>query len=437
MTVSVGDDPQAVRGRQEPWASPGALFPYLCMAVSFVICVFFAFYYQDVDIEPHEHTRAAIALLHGQGLANPYITPTGPTAHVSPLFAFINAGIYSIFGEYTGPARVAVSVIYSIIYVLNIWLALRISVRLGVGRLMTNVVMFIVSIIPFYHYYGVILFRQWDQPYACLMLTATLHLFLRGLEDRRPGYGQPLLMAVLAGCSVVMTPVIAPTCFFAMAWMAWKKRHGDLRQYFVRITLATMVIFAVFIVPWGVRNYYALGKFIITRSNFNIELSTGNNDAAEGRVVDPRQIHPSVWPEAGRRVAEIGEVAYAAQEGEVARAWVWEHKARFVWLTVKRFYYYFIPSLPLDTMMADTPLAGMAAMWIMFACFGVARAAALALTVVWRRHMALWWNFAVLPMAPFFITYVHYRYTFATFFVSACLIGAMADLWLKKRAGAA
>src|SRR6476469_583693 len=51
------------------------------------------------DLSRYELERTAISLSRTGIFGNPYAIPTGPTAHVSPGYTIILAGIFHAFGE--------------------------------------------------------------------------------------------------------------------------------------------------------------------------------------------------------------------------------------------------------------------------------------------------------------------------------------------------
>jgi hypothetical protein len=51
-----------------------------------------------LDLQRFEMERAAISLAQTGVLGNPYAIPTGPTAHVAPLYAGLLATIFFVFG---------------------------------------------------------------------------------------------------------------------------------------------------------------------------------------------------------------------------------------------------------------------------------------------------------------------------------------------------
>jgi hypothetical protein len=50
------------------------------------------------DLERYEVERTAISLAHHGTLADPYLIPTGPTAHAAPGYPILLAAIFFVFG---------------------------------------------------------------------------------------------------------------------------------------------------------------------------------------------------------------------------------------------------------------------------------------------------------------------------------------------------
>jgi len=49
----------------------------------------------------YEMGRIAAAIASGHGFSNPFQTPTGPTAWEPPLYPYLTAGIFRVFGIYS------------------------------------------------------------------------------------------------------------------------------------------------------------------------------------------------------------------------------------------------------------------------------------------------------------------------------------------------
>src|SRR5205823_8918953 len=61
----------------------------------------------------YEMGRIAEAIALGQGFSNPFQAPTGPTAWEPPLYPYLTAGIFRIFGVYSNASALALLTINS------------------------------------------------------------------------------------------------------------------------------------------------------------------------------------------------------------------------------------------------------------------------------------------------------------------------------------
>ena len=168
---------------------------------------------------------------------------------------------------------------------------------------------------------------------ALLGLIAALDfLQRRGWSDRR---------AILtAGIAVGVTALLCPNlllvpALFVAAEGAWRVAEWK------RVLVAGLGIFAitlVVILPWVVRNYYALGGFVPLRSNLGLELAVGNRPGADGHTycLGFAEMHPFASAAERGRLAERGELAYMRDKGQLALTWIADHPAGFASLTLRR-----------------------------------------------------------------------------------------------------
>ena len=107
-------------------------------------------------------------------------------------------------------------------------------------------------------------------------------------------------------------PAIALMLLVEVAWPTGPRRH-------VLVGAASVVmVTAVLVAPWMIRNYFALGGFVPLRSNFGMELSFGNHPESTGSSnidwSDPdmssKMRHPHPNAAECRKLADMGEVAY-------------------------------------------------------------------------------------------------------------------------------
>jgi hypothetical protein len=113
----------------------------------------------------------------------------------------------------------------------------------------------------------------------------------------------------------------------------WKRHKSSWTGIFV-----ASAVFAACIAPWLVRNHHAFGQFVFLRSNFGAELRLGNGPGAAGIWME--YLHPTQNVFQMRRYRQLGEIGYVAERKRQALTFIREDYARFAWLSVKRFVYY-------------------------------------------------------------------------------------------------
>ncbi len=276
---------------------------------------------------PREIERIVHSLVETGAFANPYALPTGPTAHVPPIFPAILGGIYCLFGVTPTAAQVSflfIAVTASLLYAMLPW----ISNRLGLGRGSGFI--------------GGLMGVQPEEPYlhsedlAAVMLLVLLAAFLVRWANRRTSWQSSLLLGIGMGIAFHVQPAILPVMLGCMAFEVWW-----LRGRRSRTLIGVMALGAVLAcVPWAWRNYTAFHELFFIRSNLGLELRMGNNPNAEAtfELMDLHRlyVHPTLLVQEARDVAQMGEAAYMRRAGQEALTWIAANPRRFLELTAQR-----------------------------------------------------------------------------------------------------
>src|SRR5258708_16515683 len=93
------------------WSRIRTSFPWM-VGIAFglrVLCILVMHPYKVRTTEDNfgfgwEMGRIAASIASGHGFANPFQTPTGPTAWEPPLTPYLMAGVFKIFGIYSHPS---------------------------------------------------------------------------------------------------------------------------------------------------------------------------------------------------------------------------------------------------------------------------------------------------------------------------------------------
>lgn len=379
-----------------------------------------------VNQAPGETGLAALSLLKTGAIANPYIIPTGPTAHTAPGTVAVVAGTYSLFNGNTISARIALSLLATALYVASAFAVILYCRTMRFSWPSVTAALILTCILPVRLYDTVITYRQWDQPISALLLTLLLLVWAKSENTGKNGYTPALVIGALGGFGSLFAPALPLVA--TVAEIALGKRTREWRP-----TLLGIVLIVLCLLPWGLRNQHELGKFILSRSNFPLELAVGNHDRATG-VFDMATIppvHPHNLPAAASRLADVGEVAYMDEMRNLAFSWITAHPAEFVKLSMRRAWLLFLPNeLGRDPLFNRVKLA-------VFWGTGLLSIGMLVLLFVLRHPVMKWIACIGLPLAPYVLTHTSTRYIFPIFFVQVCLIAtgidALRRIYTKKR----
>ena len=282
--------------------------------------------------------RLAYSVATGRGFSSPFGGETGPSAWTAPLYVYIVALAFRLFGTYTHAAAIALLTFNSLCGALTCWPIVRIARRVFNER-----VAFwsgwIWALFPYMIYWAVR--WVWETSLSALVLTLLVMLTLEMEGDRRLlswfGYG------LLWGVEALSNPAALMFLPFSGLWLAYglyRRRLG-----FVLPVLVSAAVFWLTLMPWLVRNYEVFHKPVFVRDNVGVEFRCGNNPLAEGLWVG--MYHPTQNPLLFERYKQLGEADYSIEQSHLAKQWIEEHPRKFALVSFRKFIYFWtdIPSL--------------------------------------------------------------------------------------------
>lgn len=280
--------------------------------------------------ESPETIRTALALAYTGRFADPfYPLPTGPTAHVPPLFPAMAAALLKA-ADYRWGVVLQWAAVLKVSFLLSLFPVTAQRLGLGWASGLVAAVFWLMA--------TPVLYPRFEAQLAALgslLLTLAAANFL-GAPSRRS--------AVLLGCAGAAAALTQPSCLPVIAAILALGAVAARRQ----AVLAALVFFAL-LVPWTVRNRLALGAWIPLRSNLGLELAVANADCAkfsfrlnykEGCM---RLMHPNVNPSEALLVREMGEAVYNRTRLAAAWSWIRSHPGTFASLTLRRVLAFWIP----------------------------------------------------------------------------------------------
>jgi 4-amino-4-deoxy-L-arabinose transferase-like glycosyltransferase len=278
-----------------------------------------------------EMGRIARAIANGRGFADPFGLPTGPTAWEPPLYPYLIAAVFRLTGVYTNASALVLLTLNSVFSALTCVPVFLIA-RKCFSEKVAVWAAWMWAVLPFVMFYSTRWI--WETSLAALLLTVLVWLSLQ-LEEARglmpwAGFGVLWGVAALTNTSLL---AILPA---AGLWV-WYRRSKAEKSSLGGVVLAA-VFFAATIAPWLVRNYQAFGRFVFIRSNFGAELRLGNGPWAEGLWM--QWLHPTQDVLELRRYQQLGELEYVAARKQEAVQWITADYSRFLWVSAKRFIFY-------------------------------------------------------------------------------------------------
>jgi 4-amino-4-deoxy-L-arabinose transferase-like glycosyltransferase len=277
----------------------------------------------------YELGRVARAIAAGEGFSSPLrLFDTGPTAWFTPIYPYLVAGIFKVWGIYSELSHIIITLLNSAFVSLTIIPIHGIAKR-TFGQSVAVASSWIWVFLPTAMFFPIA--WVWDTTLAALFLAlifwATLAMRETQTISAWAGYG------ALWATGVLINPSILSLFPFLLGWLLWQSHKNQAPS--ARLAASALLIFTIALVPWTVRNYRVFGKFIVLRSNFGLELWLGNNPS----VPDTWSpwLHPNDNLLEGEKYERMGEIAYMAEKQKEAITFMRTHPADTLYFTFRRF----------------------------------------------------------------------------------------------------
>jgi 4-amino-4-deoxy-L-arabinose transferase-like glycosyltransferase len=278
-----------------------------------------------------EMGRIGRSVADGNGFSNPFNETTGPTAWEPPLYPFLIAGVFRVFGVYSRASAIlllSINSVFSALTCIPIFLIAKKCFDEKVA-VWTSWTWALLPSVIFWCTRWV-----WETSLAALLLAVIFWLTLE--MEEKDALKPWLQFGLLWGVAALTNTALLSFLPVSGLW-AWHRRARLGKRSLIGLFLAAAV-FATCVTPWLVRNQRTFGEFVFIRSNFGAELRLGNGPGADGTWMD--YLHPTKNVFEMRHYRDLGELAYVAERKSEAMAYIREDYARFTGLSLKRLIYY-------------------------------------------------------------------------------------------------
>jgi len=298
-------------------------------------------------IEHWAFGRVARSLVTGHGFGNVF-ADTGPTAVLSPVYAYLLAGIFWMFGPHTRASVISALAINSLFSALTC-IPVFLLARRCFGHRVAMWSGWLWAFSPYGIYYG----ADWAWS-TCLLTLLLCCLFLIALKLENSG---SLLhwtgFGLLTGVATLTEPVTLAVVPFLGAFTCY--RHYRQRLTWLLPATAASLAFLAVLSPWIIRNYETFHQFIPVRSGLGLELYIGNNGYS-ARWVNSA-LHPNHSDAELEEYEKSGEVAYMEHKRQQAVDYIRAHPGWYVRMTLRRVLYIWTGYWSLDrAYLKDEPL---------------------------------------------------------------------------------
>jgi 4-amino-4-deoxy-L-arabinose transferase-like glycosyltransferase len=280
-----------------------------------------------------EMGRLARSIARGDGFSSPTDLSTGPSAWAPPVYPYILAAVFKLFGVYSATSA------FVILAFNSVFAALTCATVFGIanymyGSAVARAAAWTWAIFPYLIYWPVRV--VWETSLSTFLLSLALLLTLRmgrsgsGVSPRSwIGFGTLWGLIMLTNTALVsMFP-------FCLLWIWY--HLSPIRKPFRHTVLCVLVAFLV-VSPWIVRNYAVFGKFVFVRDNLPLELHMANNEESSGLWT--RNEHPGNDASAMHEFQTLGEIPFMEKKYEQFQDFLRSHPKTFLWFTIQRTFFF-------------------------------------------------------------------------------------------------
>ena len=290
-----------------------------------------------------EMVRIAMVFAARGELADPYAVPTGPTAHVPPLYPIFLGVVFRIFG--TGVAAEVVkclltSTVSALRWAMIPWLAICLGLRLRTGMIGGLMGAFYIGAL------ATDIKGDWAEAYAATALMALFFAAIRIYNNPRLDLRSGAILGFWWGLTLLLSPALIAVLGGFVLVGALRFLRESPRRY-VQFVAVVGLVAALVLSPWPIRNAIRLGSPIWAKDIFGLAMRVSNRPGATwdiaGNQAFIEQTTPTWQPAAALELKAVGEVAYDKARLREAMQWIRSNPATFAQLVALRAFHFWFP----------------------------------------------------------------------------------------------
>jgi 4-amino-4-deoxy-L-arabinose transferase-like glycosyltransferase len=354
------------------------------------IAVFDTYDYPGSDKYGMGFETGAIArsIASGHGFSSPFRTLSGPSAWLAPLYPYLVAGVFELFGIYSGTSAFVIFVFNSLCSALTCVPMFLLGRRMF-SRRIGVISAWIWALAPPAMFWAVR--WVWETSASTLLLTWLIWMTLTLAESEN--IRSWLWFGFAWGVAALTNPSLLSFFPISLAYPLWQRKQSS--QPWLSRGVIVALLFLNIITPWLIRNAVVFHYPVFIRPNLWAEVAFGNAPGADGTW--QARIHPSMNTRENASYDLMGEVQYVQWKRMQVTRFIRENPGLFLKLCLRRFYLFWSGFSELGESLRWLRAAG----WITFT--------GLAFTGLWMaRHIAgsvpLAWLLLFYP-AAYYVTF--------------------------------
>jgi Dolichyl-phosphate-mannose-protein mannosyltransferase len=275
----------------------------------------------------YEIGRIARSIAADHQFANPYWADTGPTALLTPVFPYLVARIFAIFGIYSEGSALAFLTLNSLLSALTC-VPIFFIARKGFGVRTARLSAWAWAFLPYAVRFSAD--NMWYHSFLALLMSLLFWIALYLESSDRIGAWAGF--GTLFGLTALTNPVILAVAPLLGGWCGF--RLAQQSKGWARPFMAAVLAMAVTVAPWLIRNYRTFHSAVFFKDGFWLEVCVGNlgNDLHWWNG----QVHPAGNPAEVAELQRLGELGYMAEKREMALGFIKAHPGIFLVRSIRR-----------------------------------------------------------------------------------------------------